>query len=124
MAASNKNKKMQIDETQIRAARELLRWDQRRLADVSGLSLMTVKRHETGVPVAAETADQIVAAQEKAGVLFISETTINGIAIAAAVALRAWAQPDPRPDTREYSYKKPKGRPKGSKNKPKDHSQN
>ena len=125
MAASDKNKKMssQINETQIRAARELLRWDQKRLADLSNLSLMTVKRHEMAMPVAAETAARIVATLEKAGVLFINEATVNGIAIAAAVALRAWAQPDERPDTRAYVYKQKAGRPKGSKNKDKEANQ-
>ncbi len=61
---------------QIRAARALLRWEQRRLAEAAGVSLETIKRLEglTG-PVSANTTtvSAIQAALEKAGVEIIPE---------------------------------------------------
>jgi predicted transcriptional regulator len=61
---------------QIRAARALLRWEQRDLAEASGISLPSVKRLETQPgPLAAQerTIRQLVTALEKAGVEFIAE---------------------------------------------------
>jgi predicted transcriptional regulator len=61
---------------QIRAARALLRWEQRDLAEASGISLPSVKRLETQPgPLAAQerTITQLVTALEKAGVEFIAE---------------------------------------------------
>ena len=61
---------------QIRAARALLRWEQRRLAESSSLSLETVKRLEGIVgPVSANTGTvtKLQTALESAGVIFIAE---------------------------------------------------
>ena len=60
----------------IRAARALLRWDQRQLAGASSVSLPTIKRLESkpGVLQAhAPTVAALVAALEAAGVEFIDE---------------------------------------------------
>jgi len=60
----------------IRAARALLRWDQRQLAEASSVSLPTIKRLESrpGILVAhAPTTAALVRALESAGVEFIDE---------------------------------------------------
>src|SRR6266481_2660675 len=60
----------------IRAARALLRWDQRQLAEASSVSLPTIKRLEAkpGILVAhAPTTAALVRALESAGVEFIEE---------------------------------------------------
>jgi transcriptional regulator with XRE-family HTH domain len=60
----------------LRAARSLLRWDQRQLAEASSISLPTVKRLESrpGPMMAhASTVTALVRAVEAAGVEFIPE---------------------------------------------------
>ena len=60
----------------IRAARALLRWDQRRLAETSSVSLPTIKRLESrpGPLVAhASTLAALTRGLEEAGVEFIPE---------------------------------------------------
>ena len=67
---------MSITSEQVRAARALLRWEQRDLAEVSGVSLPSVKRLETqpGALAAQErTIAELRNALEKAGVEFIAE---------------------------------------------------
>jgi transcriptional regulator with XRE-family HTH domain len=62
---------------QVRAARMLLRWEQRDLAEASGISLPSIKRLETQPgPLSAQerTLTEIRRALEKAGVEFIAET--------------------------------------------------
>ena len=61
---------------QMRAARMLLRWEQKDIAGASGISLPAIKRLETiPGPLAAQsrTIEAIRAAFEKAGVEFIDE---------------------------------------------------
>lgn len=61
---------------QIRAARALVRWSARELAEKAGVSLPTVQRMEAaaGVPsVMLETMTSVVTALEAAGVIFIAE---------------------------------------------------
>jgi transcriptional regulator with XRE-family HTH domain len=61
---------------QVRAARALLRWEQRDLAEASGVSLPSVKRLETqpGALAAQErTILELRKALEKAGIEFIKE---------------------------------------------------
>jgi transcriptional regulator with XRE-family HTH domain len=61
---------------QVRAARMLLRWEQRELAEASGISLPAIKRLETipGLLAAqSRTVDAIRAAFEAAGVELIAE---------------------------------------------------
>jgi predicted transcriptional regulator len=63
----------QITSELIRAARALLRWEQRDLADASSVSLPTVKRLEAkpgGLAAHASTVAALVKALEAAGVEF------------------------------------------------------
>jgi len=67
---------LSLTSEQVRAARALLRWEQRDLADASGVSLPSVKRLETqpGVLAAQErTILELRKALEVAGVEFIAE---------------------------------------------------
>ena len=67
---------MALTSEQVRAARALLRWEQRDLAAASGVSLPSVKRLETqpGVLAAQERTIVILReALEKAGIEFIAE---------------------------------------------------
>jgi transcriptional regulator with XRE-family HTH domain len=68
--------KLSITSEQVRAARALLRWEQRDLAKASGVSLPSVKRLETqpGLLAAQErTIADLRKALERAGIEFISE---------------------------------------------------
>jgi transcriptional regulator with XRE-family HTH domain len=61
---------------QLRAARMLLRWEQKDIAEASGISLPAIKRLETiPGPLAAQsrTIEAIRTALEKAGIEFIDE---------------------------------------------------
>lgn len=63
-----------ISGIQIRAGRALLGWDQARLAEAAGVSIITVKRLEAaGEEIHAHfaTVIKVKAAFEKAGVLFL-----------------------------------------------------
>ena len=63
-----------ITSSQIRAARSLIKWTGKELANASGVAFSTLMRLETGdgVPSAqAKTLDSIQKAFEKAGVEFI-----------------------------------------------------
>ena len=67
---------MSLTSEQVRAARALLRWEQRDLAEASGVSLPSVKRLETqpGALAAQErTIVELRKALERAGVEFITE---------------------------------------------------
>jgi transcriptional regulator with XRE-family HTH domain len=67
---------LSITSEQVRAARALLRWEQRDLAEASGVSLPSVKRLETqpGLLAAQErTIVELRKALEKAGVEFIAK---------------------------------------------------
>jgi transcriptional regulator with XRE-family HTH domain len=68
--------KWSITSEQVRAARALLRWEQRDLAEASGVSLPTVKRLETqpGELAAQEqTIAELRKALETAGIELIAE---------------------------------------------------
>lgn len=67
---------MMLTSDQIRAARALLKWDQKALAQASKVSLATIKRIEplSGPVVAnAVTIDALRRALEGAGIEFITE---------------------------------------------------
>ncbi|MEZ0251744.1 MAG: multiprotein-bridging factor 1 family protein [Methylobacteriaceae bacterium] len=69
----------------VRAARMLLRWEQKDLAEASGIALSTIKRLETKPgPLGAHgaTIQVLRLALEKAGVTFIEGNTC-GVQIAA-----------------------------------------
>ena len=60
----------------IRAARALLRWDQRNLAKASSISLPTIKRLESkpgALEAHTSTVAALAGALEKAGIQFIDE---------------------------------------------------
>src|SRR5271170_1860052 len=72
----------------IRAARALLRWEQRQLADASSVSLPTVKRLESRpgpLSAHASTVLALVRALEAAGVEF-TDGDRPGVCLSAAVA--------------------------------------
>jgi transcriptional regulator with XRE-family HTH domain len=67
---------MSISSEQMRAARALLRWEQKDLAAASKVSLGSIKRLESqpGALAAQErTVDALKLALEKAGVIFVDE---------------------------------------------------
>ena len=102
-----------IDERYVRAARELLRWTQGRLAAEAGLSLTTVKRFEADGAMSGSTEDAILAALVEAGVVFLPADESADPPLAGAVALKASAVPDGPPPKRVYNYKAARrGRPR------------
>jgi transcriptional regulator with XRE-family HTH domain len=69
-----------ISPSQLRAARAILGIDQRRLAELAGLSLPTIQRMEASDGVIRGTVDsltKLVAALEAAGIELISEGAIS-----------------------------------------------
>ena len=73
--------------TQIRAARGLLRWSARELADQAGLHITTVQRMETGNGSISGNMRSIRSVQhvlERAGINFINDIEGPG------VRLRSW----------------------------------
>jgi len=73
-----------ISGIQIRAARALLGWDQARLAQIAGVSIITVKRLEAaGEEIRAQfaTVMKVKSAFEKAGVLFLGEESGLGYGV-------------------------------------------
>ena len=73
-----------ISGIQIRAARALLGWDQAKLAERAGVSIITVKRLEAaGEQIQAQfaTVMKVKSAFEKAGVLFLGEESGLGYGV-------------------------------------------
>jgi transcriptional regulator with XRE-family HTH domain len=69
-----------ISSVQLRAARALLGIDQRRLADLCGLSLPTIQRMEASDGVIRGNVDslmKLVAALDAAGIELIAENTMS-----------------------------------------------
>lgn len=67
---------MSLTSEQVRAARMLLRWEQKDLAEASGVSLPSIKRLETQLgelSAQGRTIEAITRALEKAGIEFIRE---------------------------------------------------
>jgi transcriptional regulator with XRE-family HTH domain len=85
-----------ITATQVRAARALLNVDQRRLADLSGLSVPTIQRREGSEGLIRGNVDslmKLVAALEKAGIELINDGAISqgggrGVRLKASVPTR------------------------------------
>jgi transcriptional regulator with XRE-family HTH domain len=82
---------------QMRAARALLGIDQRRLAELSGLSLPTIQRMEASDGIVRGNVDslmKLIAALEQAGIALIGEgaTSSSG---GRGVRLVRWAAPTP-----------------------------
>jgi transcriptional regulator with XRE-family HTH domain len=75
----------------LRAARELLGWSQRELAERADCGLVTVQRIEKGGTFHVEgTREKIVEVIQNAGVRFLPQTTTEGAGI-------RWATPDDQP---------------------------
>ena len=90
----------QITSELIRAARALLRWEQRQLADASSVSLPTVKRLEAkpgNLAANVSTVDALVRAFEAAGVEFTNgeQPGVRMTKVAAAHSADA-STPNPR----------------------------
>ena len=69
-----------LSSEQVRAARALLRWEQKDLADASGISLPSIKRLETQrgrLAAQDRTAKAIRSALEEAGVTFIDDNATS-----------------------------------------------
>ena len=69
-----------ITAAQLRAARALLKMDQRALAQASGLSLPTIQRMEASTDVVRGNVDslmKLIAALEEAGVELIAEGAVS-----------------------------------------------
>lgn len=72
---------MSLTGEQIRAARAILRWEQKQLAEAAGVSLETIKRLEKisgNVGGLARTSDAIQDALEAAGAEFIPAGDYHG----------------------------------------------
>jgi transcriptional regulator with XRE-family HTH domain len=73
-----------ISGVQIRAGRALLGWDQSRLAEVAGISIITVKRLEAaGADIHAHfaTVMKVKSAFDNAGVVFLGEESGLGYGV-------------------------------------------
>ena len=71
-----------ITAAQMRAARALLRVDQRTLAELSGLSLPTIQRMEASVGVVRGNVDslmKLVGALEAAGIELIADGAVSAV---------------------------------------------
>jgi transcriptional regulator with XRE-family HTH domain len=67
------------DVTQIKAARALLDWKQPDLANAAGVSIATIKRFEAGGTPIPVVKAAIIAALEKAGVIFENDGKYVGV---------------------------------------------
>ena len=75
----------------LRAARELLGWSQRELADKADCGLVTVQRIEKGGAFHVEgTRDRIIEALQNAGIRFLPQTPTEGAGL-------RWATPEVQP---------------------------
>lgn len=94
-----------LSSEQIRAARALLRWEQKDLADSSGVSLPSIKRLETQrgeLAAQSRTVDAIRNAFETAGITFIDDHATSG---GGGPGVRLSASPDtPKSDDETIQY--------------------
>ncbi len=89
-----------ISAAQLRAARALLGIDQKRLAELSGLSVPTIQRMEASDGVIRGTVDsltKLIAALDAAGLALIGEGAASPDG-GRGVRLKAPARPAPPPD--------------------------
>lgn len=71
-----------IDRRQCRAARDLLEWQQKDLAEAAGVTLPTISNFETGTRLPhPNNLAAIRAALEKAGVKFIDAGKSGGVGV-------------------------------------------
>ena len=67
---------LKVSIRQLKAARALVGWSQRDLADASGVSLPTIKRLEMGdgeLGGRQQTGELLISALEKAGAIFVEQ---------------------------------------------------
>ena len=76
-----------VDHRQIRAARGLLDWHQKTLAERAGLSLPTVKRIEKDGGASSASFAAVVGALERAGVEFLSRDDGRGLLFGVGLRL-------------------------------------
>jgi biotin carboxylase len=78
-----------IEAPQVRAARALIDWSQSTLADAAGVPISIVERFETAAldPIADEAIEEMRAALERAGVVFIPKDGGGGIGVRMREAL-------------------------------------
>jgi hypothetical protein len=85
-----------IDDVFIKAARQLLRWDQSQLAAEIGKHATMVRRLELGQKVSPSLRQDVLDALRRGGVEFLPACTIGGIPTVGGVALRAENKMGPR----------------------------
>ena len=84
----------------LRAARELLDWDQRRLAEESGCSISTVIRIERGDAGHWEdTRQKLIETMEAAGVKFIHQSEAQGAGV-------RWSTPEDQAENIAKDYRR------------------
>ena len=82
-----------MNRDQLRAARVLLHLDQRELAVLAKVNVVTVRRFEGGEEIGSRHHDQIREAVEEAGaILFEAGCGVDGSAIQGGVALKTLAE--------------------------------
>ena len=104
------------DVRHVKAARELLRWTQERLAEMADLSLVSVRRYEAAKdPIAESIERDVVDALERAGVVFVAEGEVVDVTASSGVLLRTTANPDEPAPKKLYFYGagSSRGRPAG-----------
>lgn len=94
-----------LSSEQVRAARALLRWEQKELADASGVSLPSIKRLETQhgeLAAQPRTVSAIRRAFETAGITFIDD---HANSAGGGPGVRLSASPEaPRKDEETIQY--------------------
>ena len=80
----------------VKAARELLQWNQQDLADEAEVGVATLRRFEAGAPVKEETLAKMLDALERAGAVFLEPARIGRHVLRDGVALKTSARPKPR----------------------------
>lgn len=84
--------KIEASDTLIRAARELLRWDQKELAKRAKVGLATLRRFESGSKINPDRVEAILDALRTAGVAFFGPESPE-IACREGVALTTAGKP-------------------------------
>ena len=81
----------------VRAARELLQWDQGKFAAALKVGTATLKRFEAGYAASEQSVDLMLSGLAPIGVIVIERSSIGGLEVLAGVALLTSAEiGDPR----------------------------
>ena len=95
----------------VKAARELLQWNQQDLAQASVVGVATLRRFEAGEAIKDGTLAKLLDALERAGVVFLEPTRVGRHSVRDGVALKASAVPKrrrTRPDAKALPDQGPK----------------